>query len=266
MLVLLRLSRWVGGTVVVHHPILRRSTTERSSHNLPLLGFLVGVDGVIHDHDVADELLKCPSSLERYVLLRLGGETYHEAVLLLLIGVHLVRCILRQIVELLGVVVHEPSSLLDVHELLSLLPHHTCGDVVGAKSITELSPRHSVIRGVSVDVVGPPCASVTPQLLRGEEVLLHFRAAQEPILGLHHLEPVVGLKRLSCLGEERRMRSREVAVGGWSWSWSISCPVATTGGVGNELPHQLGLLIMGLKDRGDRLSQTWRWRRIPVPL
>jgi hypothetical protein len=56
MLVLLRLSRWVGGTVVVHRPILRRSTTGWSSHNLPLLGFLVGADGVVHDHDVTDEL------------------------------------------------------------------------------------------------------------------------------------------------------------------------------------------------------------------
>jgi hypothetical protein len=134
-------------------------------------------------------------------------------------------------VELLGVVMHGPSALFDVHELLSLLPHHTCGDVVGAKSITDLSPRHLLIRGASAGVVGPPRASVTPQLLRGEEGILHFGAAQEPKLGLHHPEPVVSLKRLSCLGEERRMHSREVAVGGRSWS--ISCPVATTGGVGN---------------------------------
>jgi hypothetical protein len=77
---------------------------------------------------------------------------------------------------------------------------------------------------------------------------------------------VVGLKRLSCLGEEQRVSSREVAVGGWSWSGSISYPIATTGGVRNELPQQLGLLVVGLKDRGDRLSQTWRWRRVPVPL
>jgi hypothetical protein len=32
------------------------------------------------------------------------------------------------------------------------------------------------------------------------------------------------------------------------------------------LPQQLGLLVVRLKDRGDRLSQTWRWRQIPVPL
>jgi hypothetical protein len=151
-------------------------------------------------------------------------------------------------VELLGVVVHRSRSLLKVHELLVLLPHHACGDIVGTEGIAEFSPRHLIIRGASGGVVGPPCASVTPQLLHGEEGLLHFGAAQEPKLGLHDRNSVVGLKRLSCLGEERRMRSREVTVGGQSWSWSIPCPIATTGGVGHELLQQLGLLVAGLKD------------------
>jgi hypothetical protein len=35
-------SRWIGGVVVVHHPVLRRSTTGWSGHNFPLLDFLVG--------------------------------------------------------------------------------------------------------------------------------------------------------------------------------------------------------------------------------
>jgi hypothetical protein len=148
-------------------------------------------------------------------------------------------------VELLGVVVHGPSSLLEVHELLALLPHHAYGDVVAAEGIAELSPWHMVIHGASGGVVGSPCAGVTPQLLRGKEGLLHLDEAQEPELGLHHPKPVVGLKRLSCLGEERRVPSREVAVGGQSWSGSISCPNATTGGVDNELPQQLSLLIVG---------------------
>jgi hypothetical protein len=109
---------------------------------------------------------------------------------------------------------------------------------------------------MSGGVVGPPRAGVAPQLLHGEEGLLHLGAAQEPKLGLHHPKPVVGLQRLSYLCEERWVHSREVAVGGQSRSWSISYPIATTGGVGNKLPQQLGLLILGLKDRGDRLSQT----------
>jgi hypothetical protein len=167
-------------------------------------------------------------------------------------------------VELLGLVVHGFASLLEVHELLVLLPHHACGDVVGVEGIVELSPRHLVVRGASDGVIGPPRADVTPQLLHGEEGLLHLGAAQEPELELHHLKPVVGLKRLSCLGEDRWVRSREVVVGGQSRSGSISCPIATTSRVGHELPQQLGLLITGLEDRGDRLSQTGRWRQILI--
>jgi hypothetical protein len=89
----------------------------------------------------------------------------------------LVRRILRQMVELLGIVMHGSSSLLEVHELLALLPHHADGDVVGVEGIAELNPRHLVIHGVSGSVVGPPHADVTPQLLRGEEGLLHLSAA-----------------------------------------------------------------------------------------
>jgi hypothetical protein len=230
-------SRWICGAVVVHRPVLQRSTTGWSSHNLPPLGFLVGADVIVCDHDVTDELWKHPSSVERHALLYLGGETDHKTVLFLLVGVHLIRRILCQMVELLGVVMHGPSSLLEVHELLTLLSHHACGDVVGAEGIAELCPRHLVIRGASGGVVGPPRAGVTPQLLRGEEGFLHFGAAQEPELGLHHPKPVVGLQKLYCLGEERWMRRHEVAIGGRSWSWSIPCPIATLGGVGNELPQ-----------------------------
>jgi hypothetical protein len=113
---------------------------------------------------------------------------------------------------------HGPSSLLEIHEFLVLLPHHACVNVVGTESIAELSPRHFVIHGASGGVVGPPCAGVTLQLLCDEESLLQLGAVQEPELGLYHPKPVVGLQRLSYLGEERRVRCHEVAVGGWSWS------------------------------------------------
>jgi hypothetical protein len=79
VLVLLRLLGWVGGAVVVHHPVLRRSTTGRSYHNLRLLAFPVGADCVVHDQDIAEKLWKCPFGVERHALLQLGGETDHEA-------------------------------------------------------------------------------------------------------------------------------------------------------------------------------------------
>jgi hypothetical protein len=77
---------------------------------------------------------------------------------------------------------------------------------------------------------------------------------------------MVGLKRLSCLGEERRMSGREVVVGGHCWSGSIPYPIVTTSRVGHKLPQQLSLLISGLKDRGDSLSHGRRQRWVPVSL
>jgi hypothetical protein len=105
---------------------------------------------------------------------------------------------------------------------------------VGAESTAELSLRHLVVYGVSGSVFGPPRVSIITQLLCGKESLLHLRVVQEPKLGLDHTKPVVSLKTLSCLGKERWISGREVAVGGWSWS--ISCPIATMSRVGHELP------------------------------
>jgi hypothetical protein len=97
--------------MVVHCPILRGNTSELSCHNLPLLGFLASADYIVRDDDIANKLWKCPSSVARHVLLQLGGKTDHEVVLLL-IRVHLVRRILRQVVEYLGIVLHITSTLL----------------------------------------------------------------------------------------------------------------------------------------------------------
>jgi hypothetical protein len=109
---MLWLVRWIGGAMVVHCPVFWRSTTRWSCHSLPHLGFLVSADCIIRDDDIIDKLWKSPSSVERHALLQLGGEIDHEAVLLLLICVHLVQRILRQVVEQLGVVMHGPSALL----------------------------------------------------------------------------------------------------------------------------------------------------------
>jgi hypothetical protein len=156
------------------------------------------------------------------------------------------------------------SSLLEVHELLALLPHYASGNVVGAEGIAELGPRYLVVRGASGDVVGPPRAGIATQLLRGEESLLQLGAAQEPKHGLHHPKSVVSFEGFSNLGEERSVSSHKFTIG--CRSGSISCPIATLSGVGHELPHQLGLLVTGLEDRSDRLSQARRWRRVSVLL
>jgi hypothetical protein len=116
-----------------------------------------------------------------------------------------------------------------------LLPHHTYWDVVGTTSAAELGPRHLVVRRVSGGIVGSPRDGVAMQQLRGEESLPYLRAVQGPKLGLDHPKPVIGLERLSCLGEERRVSGREVTVGSQSWSGSIPCPIAAMSRVHHQL-------------------------------
>jgi hypothetical protein len=87
--------RRVGGAVIVHRLVPWRGTTRWSYHNLPLLYLLVPMDLIIYDDDIADEVWERPSSVERHALLQLSGEANHEAVLFLVIRVHLVRLILH---------------------------------------------------------------------------------------------------------------------------------------------------------------------------
>jgi hypothetical protein len=108
---------------------------------------------------------------------------------------------------------HGPSTLLYVHELLAFLSHHACCNVVGVESVAELSPRHMVVSGASGDVVGPPRSGIATQLLCSEEGLLYLCAVQKLKLRLNHSKPVIGLERLSYLGEERRVSSRKVTIG-----------------------------------------------------
>jgi hypothetical protein len=52
----LLLTGWVSGAMVVHHLVPGRSTAGRSYHNLPLLCFLVGANCLIHSDDITDKL------------------------------------------------------------------------------------------------------------------------------------------------------------------------------------------------------------------
>jgi hypothetical protein len=69
-------------------------------------------DRIVRDDDIADEVWERPSSVECHALLQLSGEANYEAVLFLIICVHLVQHILRQTVEHLQIVMHGSSTLL----------------------------------------------------------------------------------------------------------------------------------------------------------
>ena len=61
----------------------------------------------------------------------------------------------------------------------------------------------------------PPCSSKSAKLLRGETSLGVIRASscEEGKLGLHDLEPHIGVKGILCLGEQGRLRAQELFIG-----------------------------------------------------
>jgi hypothetical protein len=187
-------------------------------------------------------------------------------ILLLIVSIILLQSILHQMVEELGVLMHGPSTLLEVHEFLVLPSHDARGDVMGVESLTKLIPRHLIVHGASDDVVGPPYTRISPQLMCDEEGLLSLSATQEPELGLNHMKLVVGFQRLSCLCEEQQVSGHEVPIHGWILSMVVPSPMASTSwsGVGHELPQQLILLILRLEDGGNSLGQGRRWGWVPI--
>jgi hypothetical protein len=94
------------------------------------------------------------------MFLELGRQASHEAHILLGVGVNLFWIILCQMVEQLRVVIHESSTLLQIHELLVLPQYDACQYVLIMEGLAELSQLH-LVSEASGDEVGPPCSNGT---------------------------------------------------------------------------------------------------------
>jgi hypothetical protein len=81
---------------------------------------------------------------------------------LLLVSVDVVGAVLREVVELLAILVHTTRTLLQVQELLKLASH---GDMVPTESCAEHGPRHLVAVLNSGDEVSPPSTRGSTKLL-----------------------------------------------------------------------------------------------------
>jgi hypothetical protein len=105
-----------------------------------------------------------------------------------------VGAILREVVELLAVLIHTPRTLLQVQELLKLVNHQACGDVVSTESHTELSPRHLVAILNSGGEVNPPSTRGSMKLLGREQSLLELHTVQKLKHELVDMKPDVHLQ------------------------------------------------------------------------
>jgi hypothetical protein len=95
---------------------------------------------------------------------------------ILLIGIGVVGVVLREVVELLTVLIHAAQSLLQVQELMKFVSHQARRDVVPTKSCVEFGPWHLVAVLNSGGEVGPPSTRGSTKLLGHEQGLLDLRA------------------------------------------------------------------------------------------
>jgi hypothetical protein len=84
---------------------------------------------------------------------------------LLLIGIGAVETVLREVVELLAILVHTARTMRHVQELLKLASHQARRDVVPTKSRAEFGPWHLVAVLNGGGEVSPPSTRRFTKLL-----------------------------------------------------------------------------------------------------
>jgi hypothetical protein len=87
-----------------------------------------------------------------------------------------VGAILREVVELLAILIHTARIVLQVQELLKLVSHQHRGNVVPMESCAELGRRHLVAILNSGGEVSPPSTHGSMKLLGHEQSLLDLNA------------------------------------------------------------------------------------------
>jgi hypothetical protein len=182
----------------------------------------------------------------------------------LLIGVGVVGAILREVVELLAILIYTTQALLQVQEHLKLASHQARGDVVSTESCVELSQQHLVAILKSSGEVSPPSTHGPTKLLGHEQSLLELSAVQKSKLGLNVAEPAIHLQRISRLGERRSVHHQKVGIGGLHPWLPMGRAHLTLHEVLHQHSHELVLCGQQLLDDHGRRRwwwQQWWWRR-----
>src|SRR3954469_22120752 len=106
--------------------------------------------------------------------------------------------------------INSPSALGEVAELLTLAVHETLWNVVLAEGTAELIPRCGRSNGTHVQEVLPPRASCTLKVVSGIADLVSICNMACLELPLDAAKPVIGVKGLGGVTENRGMKPDEV--------------------------------------------------------
>ena len=126
---------------------------------------------------------------------------------------------------------------------------------MGLECCHKLIPSELCIGREQCFMINPPYLCWASQLLRYKGSLVHFCAIEDAELVLDGANPIICLKWIICLVEQRWLRGQKTDVVSFCW-WCLS---TSAGIVLHQLPHQFGLLI-AVSDKGrNSLSQGGRW-------
>src|ERR1041385_5773345 len=182
-----------------------------------------------------------------------GIEPTTEPLLLLGIGGDLFSSITSKSVELMTKLVTSPSALGEVAELLTLAVHETLGNVVLTEGSAKLIPRCGRSNGTHVQEVLPPRASYTLEVVSGiaDPVAICNMACLE--LPLDVAKPVIGVKGLGGVTEDRGMKPDEVVQGNQL--------IALLSGVaGNDLQQLVIVSAVPLNLHQNLSRRGWGWK------
>src|SRR3954464_2600558 len=168
---------------------------------------VLGLDGLV------DKDLECGKVMKVELTTESTIEAMTEPLLFLGVGGDFFSCITSKSVELTTKLVQGSSALSEVTELLTLAVHETLGDVVLAEGRTEFLPRCWWSNGTHIQKILPPRACCTFKVIGGIIDLVAICNMACLDLPLDAAEPVIGVKGLGGVTENRGMKPDEVVQG-----------------------------------------------------
>src|SRR3954467_11624147 len=171
--------------------------------------FVVGVH-VLYLDGLVDKDLKCGKVMKVELATESTVEATTEPLLFLGVGGDFFGGITSKSVELTTKLVHGSSALSEVTELLTFAVHETLGDVVLAEGRAELLPRCRWSNWAHIQKILPPRACCTFKVIGGIIDLVAICNMAGLELPLDAAEPVIGVKGLGGVTENRGMKPDEV--------------------------------------------------------
>src|SRR3954471_13502486 len=168
---------------------------------------VLGLDGLV------DKDLECGKVMKVELATESGVEATTEPLLFLGVGGNFFGSVKSQSVELTTKLINGPSALSEVAELLTLAVHETLGNVVLTEGRAEFLPRCRWSIGTHIQKFLPPRASCTFKVIGGIADLVAICNTACLELPLDDVKPVIGVKGLGGVTENRGMKSDEVVQG-----------------------------------------------------